>query len=113
MAIFDLYNIEQRLQELDPNILRIDFDFASERHRIIAWDAKNKEEYIAMTVPWNELDARVVVHMQKINPTRFNAFAELDKMMLQREQAEEKKLEEMSHSMADMLYKPLLADACR
>lgn len=111
MAQFDLYNIEQRLQELDPNLLRIDFNFDTERHQIIAWDAKNKEEYIAMTVPWNELDARVVTHMQKINPTRFNAFAELDKLMMQRERAEEKKLEDMSHSMADMLYKPLLADA--
>ena len=111
MAIFDLYNIEQRLQEIDPNILRIDFNFDTERHQIIAWDAKNKEEYIAMTVPWKELDARVVVHMQKINPTRFNAFAELDKMMQHREREEEKKLEDMSHSMADMLYKPLLADA--
>jgi hypothetical protein len=111
MAQYDLYNIEQRLQELDPNILRIDFDYDRERHQIIAWDAYNKEEYIAMTVPWNELDARVVLHMQRINPERFNAFAELDKLNAIRERDQERKTEDMAHSMADMLYKPLLKDA--
>lgn len=111
MADYDYYNIEPQLQELDPNILRIDFDYDSEKHRIICWDPYLKEEYIAMTVPWKELDSRVVTHMRRINPTRFNAFDELDQMMIKREIEQEKKVEEMAQSMADMLYKPLLKDA--
>ena len=111
MADYDYYNIEQQLQELDPNILRIEFDYSRERHKIICFDPYLKEEYIAMTVPWKELDSRVVTHMRRINPTRFNAFAELDQLMIMREIEQEKKIEEMAASMADMLYKPLLADA--
>lgn len=111
MAIYDYYNIEQQLQEMDPNILRIDFNYSTERHQIICWDGKLKEEYIAMTVPWNELDSRVVTHMRRINPTRFNAFDELDQMMLLREIEQEKKIEEIARGMADVLYKPLLKDA--
>ncbi|HBS46285.1 MAG TPA: hypothetical protein DEA91_20765 [Paenibacillus sp.] len=111
MADYDYYNIEPQLQELDPNILRIDFDYRTEKHRIMCWDPYLKEEYIAMTVPWKDLDSRVVTHMRRINPTKFNAFDELEQNMILREIEQEKKIEEMAHSMADMLYKPLLKDA--
>lgn len=111
MADYDYYNIEKQLQELDPKILRIDFDYSRERHLIMCWDPCLKEEYIAMSVPWRELDSRVVTHMRRINPEKFNAFEELDRLTAIREAKQEKKIVEMSHSMADMLYKPLLADA--
>lgn len=111
MAQYDYYNIEQRLREIDENILRIDFDYKRERHKIICWDPYLREEYTAMTVPWNELDNRVVVDMMRMNPAKFNALDELQQMMIKREIEAGKKIEEMAHSMADMLYKPLLRDA--
>jgi hypothetical protein len=81
------------------------------KHKIIAID-KQGVEYTAMTVPLGQLDARVVHRMQEIDPKKgYRAFDEVERLTRQRERNEERKVEDMAHSMADMLHKPLIRDA--
>jgi hypothetical protein len=110
MAFGDVYNIEQRLQQIDERILRIDFDFGKMRHNIIAWDPHDEDEYIAWTVPWGELDARVEKDFIKIRSPRYNAFDEIRESEAKKERDEEKKMHEIAESMADVLYKPLMRE---
>lgn len=111
MALFDIYNIESRLREWDENVLRIDFDEGRGLHKVVCKD-KLGLEYVAMTVPVGKLDARVVHRMMEINPKRgYNPFDEIDQATEQREQASEKRIGDMAHSMADMLYRPLMNHA--
>lgn len=111
MAFADVYNIEDRLKQIDSRVLRIDFDRYRKRHNIIAWDEKAYDEYIAFTVPLGELDARVEVEFYRIRNEQYNVFDELRAWEAKKERDEEIRIEDMSHSMADMLYKPLLRDA--
>lgn len=111
MAFADLYNIEDRLKQIDDRILRIDFDFNKLRHNVIAWDPKDEDEYVAFTVPLGELDARVEKDMYKIRNEQYSAFDELRAWEAKKERDEERRIEDMAHGMADLLYKPLLRDA--
>lgn len=112
MAQLDLYNIEERLREWDENILRVDWDARKLRHRIICRDERTGEEYIAMTVPLGQLDARVVNRMMEINPKRgYNPFHEIDRARAAKERRDEIRISEMAHGMADVLHKPLINHA--
>lgn len=111
MAFADLYNMEERLKQIDDRVMRIDFDMNKLRHNIIAWDPKEEDEYIAFTVPLGELDARVEYEFYRIRNERYNAFDELRKWEAMKEREENRKIEDMAHGMADVLYKPLLRDA--
>jgi len=111
MADYDLYNIEDRLKEIDSRILRIDFNYERERHEIIAWDDTNKVEYIAFTVPWGQLDGRVEEELRRIRPERYNAFEEWRQMEERRERAEEKKIEDLARDFAETFREPLIRDA--
>jgi len=110
MAFNDLYNIEDRLKEIDPNILRIDFDYDKQLHEIIAVD-KLGAQYVAMTVKHGELDARVIRRMQQIDPRKFNPFDEVMEWHRKKERSEEKKVEDMARDFAENLRKPLIQDA--
>lgn len=110
MAINDLYHIEDRLKEIDPNILRIDFNYDKKLHEIIAVD-KLGTQYVAMTVKHGELDARVLQRIQQIDPRKFNAFDEIGKWLHKKEIDEDKKVSEIARNMADTLRKPLIYDA--
>ena len=112
MAVGDIHNIEERLNQIDPRIIRIDFDYHKERYKIIAWDEKEHCEYIAFTVPWGELDARVEREVYRIRPRPgYNPFDELRRMEEQKERDDERKIEDMARDMAETIYKPLLYDA--
>jgi hypothetical protein len=111
MAFADIYNMQERLNRIDPRIIRIDFDFDKQRHNVIAWDAKEHDEYIAFTVPLGELDARVEKELYRIRPENYNVFDELRAFEAKREQEEDQRISEMAHGMADVLYKPLMRDA--
>lgn len=111
MAFADLYHIEERLQQIDSRILRIDFDYKKRRHLVIAWNEAERDEYVAFTVPYGQLDARVVEELNRIRPERYNAFDELRAWEAKKEREEEMKIEDMARNMGDMLYRPLLRDA--
>lgn len=111
MAFADIYHIEDRLKRIDNRILRIDFDHNKMRHSIIAYDDREHDEYIAFTVPLGQLDARVERELLRIRPGQYNAFDELREWEAKKEHDEEQRISEMAHSMADVLYKPLLRDA--
>lgn len=109
---YDLYNIEGRLKEMDPNILRIDFDYDKELHEIIAVD-KLGTQYVAMTVKHGELDSRVITRMQEIDPRRgFRPFDELMNWMDQKAHNDEKKVEDMARDFAETIHRPLVEDYC-
>ncbi|OAS19248.1 hypothetical protein [Paenibacillus oryzisoli] len=110
MAINDLYYIEDRLKEIDPNILRIDFDYDNLKHQVIAVD-KLGTQYVAMTVKHGELDARVVRRIQQIDPRKFNPFDDIGKWLHKKELDEDKKVNEIARGMAETLRKPLMHDA--
>lgn len=103
MAQYDLYDIERRLQQYDDRILRIDFDNRRGFHQIICFDPVLHEEYIAMSVPAGELDARVERRMQEINPKHYNALEDIDQSLTAKARVEEKKIEDMARDMADNL----------
>jgi hypothetical protein len=103
MAQYDLYNIESRLQQYDERVLRIDFDNRNGKHQIICWDPHFYEEYIAMTVPAGQLDARVERRMMEINPKHYNALEDIDQSLAEKERAEDSKIEDMARDMADNL----------
>lgn len=103
MAEWDVHDIERRLQEQDPRVLRIDLDRKGMRHRIICWDPIQHEEYTAMSVPVGQLDVRVERRMAEINPERFNAVDDVNKALRAKEQAEEKKVSDMALDMAENL----------
>jgi hypothetical protein len=111
MAIYDVYNIEQRLQEYDDRVLRIDWNDRRKMHHIICWDPILYEEYTAMTVPGGQLDQRVLYRMMEINPKHFNALEDIDKANEQKERNDEKKVEDMAYAIGDMLHKPLVNHA--
>lgn len=112
MAFADIYNMEQRLNQIDPRIIRIDFDSKRMRHKVVAWDEKNHEEYIAFTVPFGQLDARVEWDVYKSRPeSSYDPFEEIRQSDIKKEREEDKKISDMAYSMADMLYKPLMRDA--
>jgi hypothetical protein len=111
MAFGDVHNIEDRLKQIDDRILRIDFDHKKKRHHIIAWDSRELTEYIAFTVPAGQLNALTVLEFYRIRNGSYSAFDELRSWEAQKERDENRKLEEMAHSMADLLHKPLLQDA--
>lgn len=102
MALYDVHDIERRLSELHPQFVRIDFDHKSERHRIVMQD-KVGAEYIAFTVPWNELDARTERDFIKVTSSRYNAFDEIRESEKAREKAQDAKISDMAHDMADNL----------
>jgi hypothetical protein len=106
----DIYHIEDRLREIDHNILRIDFDYDREMHKVVAVD-KMGTQYTAMMVKHGELDARVVSKFQRIDPRKFNPFDEVDQWLQKKDRDDEKKIEDMSRNMADLLHKPLIQDA--
>ena len=109
-AFADIYHIEERLKELDSNILRVDFDWRSMRHHIICTDGH--EEYTAMSVPLGELDSRVVRRMQEIDPRRgYNPFREIDEANALKERRQDAEISDISRGMADVLYKPLMNHA--
>lgn len=110
MGFNDIYHIEERLKEIDPNILRIDFDYDKQVHEIIAVD-KLGAQYVAMTVKHGELDARVLKRMQEIDPRKFNPFDELEKWQVQKERAEQRKVEDMARDFVDTFHAPLVRDA--
>lgn len=102
--MYDIYHIEERLQEVDPNILRIDFDPDTLRHEIVARDKANNE-YVAMTVPLGKLDARVVERVKEIDPRRgYNPFDDIEKWMNDKERRENRRIEDMARDMADNVY---------
>jgi len=92
--------MERRLNQVDPRIIRIDFDHRRERHKIIAVDTTGAE-YTAWTVPWGELDARQEREAYRINPERYNAFEELRAAEEARQRREDRKITDMATDMAD------------
>lgn len=110
MAEFDPHEIERRLMEYDDRVLRISFDHGRGLHRIICWDNSCQEEYVAMTVPAGQLDARIEREMMKINPNHFNALAYIDDARAAKERREERKVEDMARDFADNFHKPLVRD---
>lgn len=102
MALYDLYDMERRLQEIDPRIIRIDWDARREQHNIIAVDRAG-DEYTAWTVPWGDLDARQERELYRLNPERYNAFAELREMEAARERRQDAKITDMATDLADNL----------
>lgn len=111
MAIYDVHNMEERLKQIDSLILRIDWCTNRKRHNIIAWDARNNEEYIAFSAAPGELDARVEREFYRIRNGNYNAFDELREWEAKKELNEEKRIADTAAGMADVLYKPLLQDA--
>ena len=110
LADYDVYHIEERLQELDPNILRVDFDNRRKLHRIICTDGR--AEYTAMTVPLGNLDSRVVTRMMEINPKRgYNPFHEIDKAAELKQKRDESRVSDIAYGMADIFFKPLTQHA--
>lgn len=100
MAQYDIHNMEERLQEIDPRIVRIDFNHARERHEIIARD-NHGAEYIAFTVPWGELDARVERELYRIRPERMNPFEEVRRAEERKQRAEDKKIHDMATDLVE------------
>lgn len=103
MAEWDVHDIERRLQEYDPRVLRIDLDRKRMKHKVICWDPIQYEEYTAMTVPVGELDARVERRMMEINPERFNAMDDIYKSIDAREKASDQKASDMALDMAETI----------
>lgn len=99
MAFADIHNIEERLQRIDPRILRIDFDNNKLRHNVIAWDTKDESEYIAFTVPHGQLDARVEKEFYRISNSGYNGFNELREWEAKMEREKEKKITDMAIDM--------------
>lgn len=110
MAEFDVHDIERRICEYDPRIRRIDFNHKRGMHRIIGYDHTVDEEYIVMTVPAGQLDARVERRIMEINPDHFNALEDIDAARVERERREERKVEDMARDFADVFHKPLVRD---
>lgn len=111
MAFADIHNIEERLQQIDNRIIRIDFDKNKLRHSVIAWDNRDECEYIAFTVPHGQLDARVELEFYRIKNGSYNAFDEIRAWEAKKERSEERKIEDMALGMAENLldsfrYKP-------
>lgn len=102
MAKYDVYDIERRLSELHSQFVRIDFDYKSERHKVIMRD-KHSLEYIAFTIPWDELDFRTEQDFIKITSTRYNAFDEIRECEKAREKEQDANISDMAHDMADNL----------
>src|SRR5690606_16196775 len=94
MAKYDIYHIEERLQQYDPDYFRrIDFDEKRGLHRLICYDPVNREEYIAFTVPAGKLDHRTVAKYMEIHPRNgFNIFKYLDAELQKRDRAQEKRI---------------------
>lgn len=111
MAEFDPHEIERRLMEYDDRVLRIDFDHRRGLHRIICFDTFLQEEYIAMTVPAGQLDARVEIEMMKINPNHFNALEYIDKARADKERRDDNKVGDMARDFAELFHKPLVKHA--
>lgn len=106
MAQYDVYHIEERMKAWNPLIQRI--EWKDEQHKIIAKDALGSE-YIAMSVPHGQLDARVVYRMMEINPERgYNPFDELDRHFDERERKENRRIEAMAADFADNFRRPLI-----
>lgn len=104
MAFADIYNIKQRINQIDPRMIRIDWDEKRLLHKIIAWDRFDEEEYVAFTVPHGELDARVERDVYRLNPERYNVMEELRKMAEEKQRREDSKISDMAHDLADNLY---------
>lgn len=102
MALYDLYDMERRLHEIDPHIIRIDWDARREQHNIIAVD-RTGDEYTAWTVPWGQLDARQEWELYRLNPDRYNAFDELRKLEAAHERHRNAKITDMATDLADNL----------
>lgn len=110
MAQYDVFHIEERLNEWHPAVLRIDWDDTRKIHKIIMKDAQN-HEYTAMHVPAGHLDARVIYRMMEINPERgYNPFDEIDHNIRQREKGQNDRMEDMARDMANNLYEPIMRD---
>lgn len=105
MAQNDIYQIEERLQEYDPELFRrIDFDERRGLHRLICYDPLNREEYVAFTVPVGKLDNRTVIRYKEIHPRNgFNVFQYLDKELEKKERMQDQRISDMAHDMADNL----------
>jgi|HigsolmetaGSP11D_1036233.scaffolds.fasta_scaffold17374_2 hypothetical protein len=103
MAKYDIYHIEERLQQYDPDYFRrIDFDEKRGLHRLICYDPVNREEYVAFTVPAGKLDHRTVAKYMEIHPRNgFNIFKYLDQELNKREREQEKRISDMAHDLAD------------
>lgn len=103
MAQYDIYHIEERLKDYDPEIFRrIEFDEKRGLHRLICYDPKTREEYIAFTVPHGKLDHRTVARYMEIHPKNgFNVFKYLDRELEKRERQQEKKISDMAHDLVD------------
>ncbi|QHT61699.1 hypothetical protein GXP70_18110 [Paenibacillus lycopersici] len=102
MAQYDVHDIERRLREIDPKIIRIDFDHRRALHRIIAVDRLG-DEYTAWTVPLGELDARQEREAYRINPERYNAFDELRAAEAAKQRRQDAKVTDMATDMAENL----------
>lgn len=111
MAEYDVHDIERRLQAYDDRILRIDFNHRRGTHQIICWDPINHEEYISMSVPAGQLDARIEYKMMEINPKHYNAIEEINEWQATRDRHQENKMSDMARDMADTFWQPLLKDA--
>lgn len=106
MAKYDVYNIEARLKEYDPEMFRrIDWDDKRNLHKIICWDPEEREEYTAFTVPHGKLDHRTACDFMRINPRNgYNPFEEIDKSLEQKVKCEDQKISDMAQNLADNLY---------
>ena len=104
MAFADIYHIESRINQIDPRIIRIDWDEKRALHKIIVWDEHDREEYTAFTVPHGELDARVESDIYRLNPARYNVMEELQKMAEEKQRHNDNKVSDMARDMADNLY---------
>lgn len=103
MAEFDLYGIEDRLREYDPELFRrIDFDHKRGLHRIICYDPILREEYIAFTVKPGELDNRTVKEYMEIHPRNgFNLFRYFDEQRAIKERRDENRIRDMATDLAE------------
>lgn len=88
--IGDLYNIGQRVKELDP-ALRIVFDKQAERYRVY------RNQYQVMTVPAGQLDQRVLMALREGDLHRYPRLEDFMDILEARE-AEREKRQAMAHS---------------
>jgi hypothetical protein len=103
LARYDIYNVEERLREYDPELFRrVDWDEKRSLHRIICYDPHDREEYCAFTVQHGQLDHRVVSDFMRISPKNgYNPFEELDQKIDEKERAQERKITDMATDLAE------------
>jgi hypothetical protein len=102
MAQHDVYYIDERLQEYDPN-LRVEWNPRKRIHQVLYQNEP------VMAVPEGKLDARVYHRIVEIDRRNgFDPFKTVDQWLVHRDRQEEKKVEHMAQDMADMLHRPLV-----